>query len=157
MLIWGSKGKTKIAGKGTFMCPTCNSLQQYKHHVAGKYFTLYFIPIVKTKTLGEYIECQSCFMTYKPEVLDYGRGIAQAHKEINELVGMIKDKLESAIPLQYMLQALKEEGIPDREAGRLLIEATQNRMKRCPECTATYIASIIFCPACGVRLTNYSI
>ena len=74
MIIWGSKGKTKVAERGTFMCPTCNSLQRYEHHVTGKYFTLYFIPLFKTKTLGEYVECQSCFMTFKPEVLEYGRG-----------------------------------------------------------------------------------
>ena len=41
----------------------------YELKEVGKYFTLYFIPIVKTKDLGGYVECQTCLQTFYPEVL----------------------------------------------------------------------------------------
>jgi len=75
MIIWGSKGKSKTIGTGTFYCPHCKSHQLFKHEEVSKYFTLYFIPLIKTEKLGEYIECQTCFKTFKPEVLQYGRQV----------------------------------------------------------------------------------
>lgn len=162
MIIWGSKGKTKVAGRGTFFCPGCKSLQPYEHYVAGKYFTLYFIPLFKTKTLGEYVECKTCSMTFKPEVLEYGqgRGIggsnSQAPSEVDQVLSNIRARLESGIPMQYVFQALKKEGLSEREAGYLLMEVTQNRMKQCPECEAIFIDTIRTCPACNRRLINHS-
>jgi hypothetical protein len=73
MVIWGSKGKSKTIGTGTFYCPHCKSHQLFKHEEVSKYFTLYFIPLFKTEKLGEYIECQTCLKTFKPEVHQFSR------------------------------------------------------------------------------------
>lgn len=73
MIIWGSKGKDKTIGTGTFYCPHCKSHQAFRHVELSRYFTLYFIPLFKTHKLGEYIECQSCLKTFKPEVMQYSR------------------------------------------------------------------------------------
>ena len=73
MIIWGSKGKDKTIGTGTFYCPHCKSHQAFRHAELSRYFTLYFIPLFKTHKLGEYIECQSCLKTFKPEVMQYSR------------------------------------------------------------------------------------
>lgn len=75
MVIWGSKGKSKTIGTGTFYCPHCKSHQLFKHEEVSKYFTLYFIPLFKTEKLGEYIECQTCLKTFKPEVLQFSRQV----------------------------------------------------------------------------------
>ena len=73
MVIWGSKGKSKTIGTGSFYCPHCESHQLFKHEEVSKYFTLYFIPLFKTHKLGEYLECQTCLKTFKPEVMEYSR------------------------------------------------------------------------------------
>jgi hypothetical protein len=73
MVIWGSKGKSKTIGSGTFYCPHCKSHQLFKHEELSRYFTLYFIPLFKTQNLGEYIECQTCLKTFKKEVLQYSQ------------------------------------------------------------------------------------
>ncbi|MHA1290995.1 MAG: zinc-ribbon domain-containing protein [Candidatus Thorarchaeota archaeon] len=162
MIIWGSKGKTKVAGRGTFFCPTCNSLQPYKHHKAGKYFTLYFVPVFKTKNLGEYVECQACYMTFKPEVLDYGRGMNVGvggnpmSPEANEFLQIVRGELESGRSMQYVFIDLKEGGLSEREAGLLLMEVTKGRMSKCTECQAIFIGSIHTCPACNRRTINHS-
>lgn len=75
MVIWGSKGKSKTIGSGTFYCPNCKSHRLYKNEEVSRYFTLYFIPLFKTHKLGEYIVCQTCLKTYKPEVLQLSRQV----------------------------------------------------------------------------------
>jgi len=152
MIIWGSKGKTKVEGRGTFMCPRCNSLQPYLHHVVGKYFTLYFIPLFKTKDIGEYIECQSCFMTYKPEVLEWSRDRYQANEKFKQMIGEIRENLESSIPIQFILQGLVDKGLEEQIATQLILEATNNRMAKCYQCGLAYIDSLSYCQQCGSKL-----
>ena len=55
---------------GEFNCPNCNSLRPYKLKRYAKYFTLFFIPLFQIKNLGEQVECQKCFMSFKPKVLE---------------------------------------------------------------------------------------
>jgi len=69
MIIWGSKIKKAEVETGKFLCPKCLRVRTYKRIQVSKYFTLYFIPLIRTQVLGEYVECQTCFQAYKPEVL----------------------------------------------------------------------------------------
>jgi hypothetical protein len=70
MIIFGTRGRIKEVGSGEFICPSCRANRQYKRKQAGRYFTLYFIPIFKVKDLGEFVECQTCGGTFKTAVLD---------------------------------------------------------------------------------------
>lgn len=69
MIIWGSKAKRKQIGTGTFYCPQCRKESPYAHIRLSRYFTLYFIPLFPTKTLGEAVRCLSCFGEFTPGVL----------------------------------------------------------------------------------------
>jgi zinc-ribbon family len=71
MIIWGSKGVTKVAGSGEFHCPSCGTTKPYAHKLLKRYFTLYFIPLFPTDTITEYVECEACAGTYKSEVLSF--------------------------------------------------------------------------------------
>ena len=44
---------------------------KYSHQRADRFFTLFFIPLIPLGKLGEYVECESCKGTFKPEVLSY--------------------------------------------------------------------------------------
>ncbi len=70
LLIWGFKTRTKPVGSGTFHCPRCRAMRSYEWKRVDRYFTLYFIPVFRTKTLLDYVECGACLQTYKPAVLD---------------------------------------------------------------------------------------
>jgi len=72
MIIWGSRGRTKVVEEGQFHCPRCRARQPYKLKRLQRWFTLYFIPIVPMDVLGEYAECGGCLTTWKPEVLQAG-------------------------------------------------------------------------------------
>ena len=70
LFIAGTKGVTSTHATGEFYCPHCESNRNYKHQMVHQKATIFFIPVVNLKLLGEYIECQECFNTYKIEVLD---------------------------------------------------------------------------------------
>ena len=70
MIIFGTRGVTYSAGSGDFYCPSCRGQMPYKHKRVRRFFTLYFIPVIPLDLHGEYIECQQCRNTYKPQVLD---------------------------------------------------------------------------------------
>ncbi len=71
MIIWGSKPITGTLGAGNFNCPVCTRNQQYDQKRVRRFFTLYFIPLFPTSTLGQYVECRSCQGTFEPGILSY--------------------------------------------------------------------------------------
>jgi hypothetical protein len=73
MIIWGSKAKVQNVGGGSFFCPSCKGQTNYARQRVSRYFTLYFIPLFPTKTLGEYIRCGTCQTEMRPEVLTLTR------------------------------------------------------------------------------------
>ena len=73
MIMWGSKAIVQIVGGGSFFCPSCNSHTNYARQRVSRYFTLYFIPLFPTRTLGEYIRCGTCQTEMRPEVLNLTR------------------------------------------------------------------------------------
>ena len=71
MIIFGTRGIRMKGGSGTFHCPQCAGARQYTQRKMRRFFTLYFIPIIPLDLIGEYIECNYCLGTFKPEVLQY--------------------------------------------------------------------------------------
>lgn len=70
LLIWGLRTIFKKLGVGTFACPSCGADRPYTHKEARRWFTLFFIPIIPMKVLGEVVECDVCHGTFKPQVLN---------------------------------------------------------------------------------------
>lgn len=70
MIIWGSTSKNVRLEEGDFFCPRCKSKQEYELIAVKSYFTLYFIPLFATSTLGTYVECIECEGQFDEEILD---------------------------------------------------------------------------------------
>lgn len=70
LLIWGWRARSKKLGEGTFHCPTCGADRQYTHQQARRWFTLFWLPLIPLKVLGEYIECATCKSTFTTEILN---------------------------------------------------------------------------------------
>lgn len=73
MIIWGSKAKESQIASGTFFCPNCKSDAPYAHMRVSRYFTLYFIPLFPTSTLGAYVRCGACQVQLQDVILQYTR------------------------------------------------------------------------------------
>jgi hypothetical protein len=81
MIIWGSTGRTTVAGQGDFHCPQCQHRAPYTHYLIQRYFTLYFIPLFPTNTVAEYVQCQGCGGNFDPRVL---------HLSAEEVQGLVE-------------------------------------------------------------------
>ena len=88
--IAGTKGETTTFATGEFYCPECNAHTQYHHDQVHEKATVFFIPVINLKLLGEYIECQNCVNTYKMEILDYDPEQEQKEIEALYLMGIKK-------------------------------------------------------------------
>ncbi|MCO4835169.1 MAG: TerB family tellurite resistance protein [Acidimicrobiaceae bacterium] len=69
MIIWGWRVRKKTIGTGVFFCPGEGGDRNYEHKQARRWFTIFFIPLIPLKELGDFIECTSCENTYYPDVL----------------------------------------------------------------------------------------
>ncbi len=70
MIIYGSRKRETETATGEFYCPRCQAQRAFKQKRVDRYFTLFFIPLFRVGQLGEYVECQTCFTTFKTEVLN---------------------------------------------------------------------------------------
>lgn len=68
-IIFGFRVRWHEITHGTFFCPSCGGDRQYAHKQAKRWFTLFFLPILPLKVLGESIECLSCHRTFNERVL----------------------------------------------------------------------------------------
>lgn len=69
MIIWGWRVRQKVIGTGMFYCPREGGDRKYEHKQARRWFTIFFIPLIPLKELGDFIECTSCENTYYADVL----------------------------------------------------------------------------------------
>ena len=119
MIIWGWKGRTSKAATGEFFCPECNNYQPYTHKIVKNWFTLYFIPAIPLKVLGEYIECDTCKSTYKLDALNYDPRAEQ-------------QKVQAVFALatrDVMLKMAMADGIVDEEEVTKIINVYENVTK----------------------------
>jgi len=70
-IVWGFRGRQKEIGQGEFYCPECGDYRAYRLIMVNRWFTLYWIPLFKTKNLGEFVECGKCESTFNERVLSY--------------------------------------------------------------------------------------
>jgi len=71
MIIWGSRGVTKVVESRDFHCPQCGTLQSGELKQVRNFFTLYFIPLIPLDVAGKYVECAACRGSYAEEIFDY--------------------------------------------------------------------------------------
>lgn len=150
IVIWGSKAKTKVLGRGQFYCPQCRTLRPYEHQQLSKYFTLYFIPLFETEKLGEYVQCQGCRTPYKPEVLELSK-----QSRVAEFLSTVSLQLEGGLAVQVILNALVESGLSKQEAGLVVFSASKGKLARCNDCQLLYARSLAYCSNCGKKLVPF--
>lgn len=147
MIILGLRDREKEISSGQFNCPKCATLRPYKLIRVVNYFTLYFIPLFKTKKGREYVECQYCHQTFKPEVLDY-----KPPSQAERLVVTMRAELESGMPLHMIRQKLTDMGFDAVAALQIVTAAAGDNSSTCPKCGFIYRYTITTCPNCGTRL-----
>ena len=80
-IVWGWRGRQKEIGNGEFFCPQCRDYRGYRLVAVNRWFTLYWIPLFKTSSLGAFVECGACKGTFNEGVLKYDPKSAQEEFE----------------------------------------------------------------------------
>ncbi len=60
LLIFGLSVFFRTVGAGEFHCPSCGGDRPYRQRAARRWFTLFFVPVIPLKHLGEIVECSAC-------------------------------------------------------------------------------------------------
>jgi len=156
MIIWGSRGRERKIGEGEFYCPNCQRRCRYHRKRLGRYFTLYFIPLFETKKYGEFVECQVCGRTFKPEILEYSSQALEEERKLEkqriELFNSLRNELEAGTPIQLVMSSMQESGLSEDDIKIILSTATNGRIKMCNQCEYMYIDTLKFCANCGGTL-----
>jgi transcription elongation factor Elf1 len=147
MIIWGSKGRQMKLGSGEFNCPRCAAKRNYNHMRSAVYFTLYFIPLFKTRDLGEYIECQTCKQGYQMEVLQY-----EPPTQAQLIMTQVQEELGAGLPLHMAQKKLTSNSVSESEAKQIISTASRGLTKKCAGCSFEYISTVNLCSNCGGRL-----
>jgi hypothetical protein len=75
-----------------FHCPACGGDRHYAHKQARNWFTLFFLPVIPLKVLGEFVECQTCKQGYDERILRLPTSAALTEQ-------LVAATREAAVPL----------------------------------------------------------
>lgn len=156
-IIFGTKVRHQKIDDGSFYCPRCQHQRYYDLKVATTFFSLYFIPLIPIKRLGEYIECQTCKTSYQPEMRYMERPQPASQLSGRDLAGMInsvKQRLESGYPVEYMVRDLTAAGIERSVAQTIITNGIGPGRKACKTCGLTYSLFVRNCANCGGTLQS---
>jgi hypothetical protein len=147
IFIGGLSDRQKEVSSGSFTCPHCGVPRPYKLMKSGRYFSLYFIPLFRTKDLGEYVQCQVCQRMFDPQVLSY-KGPSASER----LVQDIRKELQTGMPLHMMVEKLVNQKM-DRNTAELYVkQAAAGETVTCAQCKFVYLHGVERCLNCGSTL-----
>lgn len=147
-IIWGSRNRVSVVGRGEFWCPNCGKRHPYVHKRAKRWFTLYFIPVFPTQDLGEFVECEECHMTFRPEVLNYKPKRTGPTLSVEDQLKALRYRLEQGEAIEYAVRDLTAAGL-DREIALGAVKGVTGDMVRlCPTCHLTYAVNAEKCQEC---------
>ena len=70
LIIFGTKVRNKVIRTLVFFCPGCGGDRQGSLREARHWFTLFFIPVIPLKRIGEVVHCDTCQRLYPASVLE---------------------------------------------------------------------------------------
>jgi dATP pyrophosphohydrolase len=117
IIILGTKIRVTERSSGEFYCPNCNSRKPYKLKRFARYFTLFFIPLFQIKNLGEQVECQKCFVSFKPRVLERSPKTQTGLRENKRKTG--SSHVKSRAPFQVLIFPYRQTGDSEFEYALL--------------------------------------
>jgi len=149
IIIWGSKGREIELGAGHFHCPVCAIRQPYRHIRVARYFTLYFVPLIETENLGQFVKCQVCERLFAEDLLHARPPMELSAIHDDELLDQVREELEMGTSIEETKRLLLDQGHDGETAIQLVKMAAAGRQKPCPRCKVNYLDSVQRCSRCG--------
>lgn len=70
LIIFGTKVRTSVIRAVVFFCPGCGGDRPGALCQARRWFTLFFLPVLPLKVVGEVVRCDTCKRMYPPTALE---------------------------------------------------------------------------------------
>lgn len=104
--------------------------------------------------LGEFVECQTCRVTYRPEVLT----LKPLKPQVNpvQLLNSAKANLEGGQPVEYVTRDLVAAGIERELVLNIIKNSIGEGRKICKPCGLSYAPNVETCVECKQPLTETS-
>lgn len=147
MIIWGSTSKEKTESEGEFNCPGCEAVRNYRLIKVSRYFTLYFIPLFATDTLGKYVKCNVCNKDYNESVLEY-----VPPTEIEKVQHSVYLDLSAGMPIQMVTRKLQTQSWSEDDSRRIVHSVSGDSQKTCHPCQLSFFHEVSHCSGCGNEL-----
>lgn len=145
IIFWGEQNVEEPISQGGFHCPNCAETRNYSHVRLGRWFAVYCIPLIRLRSIGEYVRCHGCERTY---TLDALNDWPQAARRINGPLDP-KTELLSGSPVMTVRDRLIRSGVSPQDADREIESHLGERRKSCQACKLEYHENISVCPHCG--------
>lgn len=81
-ILFGSALSARRMERGRFTCPECGRDRPYQRTVVKRSLAVLGQPLLSMGTSGEYIECEVCLSTFRPEVLAFDAGSASSRVQV---------------------------------------------------------------------------
>lgn len=147
MTILGPHIRQQTVAWGEFYCPRCSTIRRYKQKCAIRHSNWHMLALFFGQVIDEFVECQTCWQTYRLEVLQYNQGLAA-----NRLLLSVKYALESGVPAQVLEDELVSSGMNVTSAAQLVSSADKNQKQTCPTCGARQAGRLLRCRPCSKLL-----
>lgn len=70
LIVFGFKIRLTTVSSLVFFCPTCGGDRPAARRSARRWFTVFWIPVIPLKRVGEVVECERCHTRFDPGVAD---------------------------------------------------------------------------------------
>lgn len=131
----GTMNLTRTRDTGTFYCPNCNSLQDYRHRARRPFLTIYFIPVAPIGAAEEFIHCSGCRSNWDMTALE----LDQATHEAAKMDVFREEAIRAAVLIVIADGEISEEEIAAlQRIGRRLLDRPIDREELGELCSAAY-------------------
>ena len=170
LIIWGFRVVFRTIGGGFFHCPRCGGDRHYRRRSGRYFFTLFFIPVIPLKKVGEDVQCTTCRTRFAPDVLrvpttaQMSAALPEGMRAAAVAMLLSGDPL-AASPRQRAIDAIRSSGAgsygPDNLEADLRQPPTlgngalaQVGMQLTPEAKEWFLAEVVRIGVAGGPLTD---
>ena len=149
IILFGTKVRYTTLSAGQFYCPQCKARRDYELRKARYWFTIYFIPLIPLKTLGEFVKCLTCGTNFQKDVLSMP---IPSSTPLDRMAQEARADMDSGTPIEMARQKLINTGLKLDLVDQAIAVAAGPERRRCPRDGLTYRATVERCAQCGTQL-----
>ena len=130
LIIFGLRVFYRTIAQGMFHCRRCGGDRKYRHRDGRRWFTLFFIPVIPLRAVGDHVQCTTCRTRYVTDVLSQPTTAQMQAALPAGMRAAVAAMLRSGDPSspvsrQRAIEAVIGSGVPDYDEAMLNADLMQ--------------------------------